>query len=183
MKDGRSFFIKWSFIGLFTVGVTALAFIIFKFFFPIILPFLIAYLSALAVRRPAAALSKRIKLSEKVSRIILILFFLLSLGIIIFELCQRLLFEAAEALDYLANSDIIERYVGYINSFLSRIEDRFSNLKGEDRGLADSISQNLLSGILSSLSALSAKIPATVGRIAASVPEVFFSFVVTILSA
>ena len=183
MKDGRDFFIKWSFIGLFSVGVSALAFVIFKFVTPIVLPFVVAYLSALAVRRPAAALSKRLKLSEKVSRIILILFFLLSLGIIIFEICQRLFFEASEVLNYLSTSDVIEKYVEYISSFISKIEDRFSKIKGDGAPLADSISQNLLSGLLSSVSAMSAKLPTILGRIAASVPEAFFSAVLTVLSA
>lgn len=183
MKDGRDFFIKWSFIGLFSVGVSALAFVIFKFVTPIILPFAIAYLSALAVRRPAAALSRRTKLHERAARIILILFFLLSFGVIVFEICQRMFFEAAEVLDYLSTSDVIERYVGYVSSFLSKIENRFPKIKGDGAGLADSISQNLLSGLLSSVSAMSAKLPAILGRIAASVPEAFFSAVLTVLAA
>ena len=183
MKDGRDFFIKWSFIGLFSVGASALAFVIFKFVTPMILPFLIAYLSALAVRRPAAALSKRTKLKEKTSRIILIMFFLLSLGIIIFEICQRLFFEAAEVLNYLSTSDVIEKYVGYVNSFISKIENRFPKIKGDGAGLADSISKNLLSGLLSSVSDMSAKLPALIGRIARSVPEAFFSAVLTVLSS
>ena len=100
-----------------------------------------------------------------------------------FEICQRLFFEAAEVLDYLSSSDVIERYVGYIGTFLKKIEKRFPKIRGDGAGIADSISQNLLSGLLSSVSAMSAKLPAALGRIVASVPETFFSAVLTVLSA
>ncbi len=92
----------WAAVALCVAALAAAVYISLRWLLPVLVPFFIAWAAALAVRRPAEVLHRRIPLSVRIWRVILLLFLLVLLlgGLVL--LSGRLLLEAESLLGRLS---------------------------------------------------------------------------------
>ena len=75
------YIVFYSLLGIFAVYVFA------KYIFPIVLPFVIAFAAATLLRRPAAAVSKKTRIPQRVVSVVFVILFLtLGLGLLFLSL-------------------------------------------------------------------------------------------------
>ena len=131
MENRKRFLIN---IMYFTV-ILIIGFIALKYFFPLLFPFILAFIISAMLQKPIAFLSEKTKLSKKLSAIIIIVLILLIISIIIFLIGNTV-----------ANN---------IDSFFSRIADKIENLPSIIENFKKSIlklTSNLPSGIRNKIS-------------------------------
>ena len=178
---------RWASI-LFTVCVGGvLLFIALRYAFPIVTPFLFAYLLSLLVRKPAQRFAQRTHLSEKACAVLLLMLLLGGTVWLLGASIQRLLLElehlmerlladggladaTAKPLDYF---EIITSRLGFLerlgaNASLDFFRDRFNETV-----------TRLLSGMME---ALTAAIPSFVGRLIAALPSILLSVLITVIA-
>ena len=151
----------------------ALAFVLWKWVVPVAAPFIIAWLSATAVRAPAVRMSAVTRIPERVCRAFLAIFFTLMVfgvfGVFIWQLAA---FLAKFAVD-ISNSGALEKIIAAV----TEVRLPFGDTVGSD-GIGESIKegiQGLISKLVSSLGSL-------VASFAAAVPKSFLFIVVTVIS-
>ena len=91
------YIVFYSLLGIFAVYVFA------KYIFPIVLPFVIAFAAATLLRRPAAAVSRKTGISQRVVSVVFVILFLtVGLGLLFVAVM-----EAVEQLGALARSIVV----------------------------------------------------------------------------
>ena len=152
-----------------------LGFIGIKYVIPILLPFLLAWGIAFAVRKPADFIARKTRISKKLSRPLVAILLILSLIGGVVYLIIRVASEAWQLFSSLAEDG---KLVGIVSSLLNPFENLFS-----DSALAPELESKLagaVSGLLSELLSSSAGILTSV---ASSIPKILLFLLVTSISA
>jgi sporulation integral membrane protein YtvI len=156
-----------------------------RYALPLVLPFALSWGISLAVRPMARRLSARLGISSKICSVVL-LKVLLSGGVALLSLCVgRLLGELQHLLEKLValgenntaeSFDLFELLTSKIE-FLRRLEvgERFSGFR--DR--FNAVATEMLTGMMTSLSA---KLPDAVATVAAALPSLLLTTVVTVVA-
>lgn len=87
---------------IFLIGL--FLFVFFKYLFRLILPFIIAWLVSIIIRPLSETLHRRTKIPKKLLAVILVLFVLAVLGIVIFLLLDKLIYEFRGIVVYITNN-------------------------------------------------------------------------------
>ena len=161
---------------LLTVGTLAagvLLFLLVKYILPVISPFLIAWVMALATRTPAKALSKRIRVPERVIRIMMSLF----LTLFVFGAIALIIWQATAALwDFLNSAGEGSALYGFLELLSSqRLPFLGESIPSE---LAERISEALSAMLTALLTRLGEGITSVVGAL----PGVMLYLLVTVIS-
>lgn len=173
------YIIFYSLLGILAVYVAA------KYVFPVILPFVLAFAAASVLRRPAAAVSKKTKIPQKVVSVVFVILFLtVAIGLLFVAAT-----EAVEQLGALAGNLASGENVILSNftAMLDKLESLIAGLpffSGEDAdAMRETIGTALSDMFKDAISSLGSKIPGFVGRLASAIPQALIFSVVTVLSA
>ena len=173
------YLVFYSLLGILAVYVIA------KYIFPVLLPFVLAFAAASLLRRPAAAVAKKTKIPQRIVSVVLVILFL-SAGIgVLFAAVM----EAAEQLGALARGIAAgeNTILSNFTAMLDKIGEFAAGLpffSGEDADtLRDTIGEALTDMLKNAVFTFASKIPGYAGKIAAAVPQVLIFSVVTVLSA
>lgn len=173
------YIIFYSLLGILAVYVAA------KYVVPVILPFLLAFAAASLLRRPAAAVSKKTKIPQKVVSVVFVILFLTAVIGLLFLAVT----EAAEQLGALAGSIASGENTIVLNftEMLDKLQSLIAGLpffSGEDAdAMRESIRTALTDMFKDAVSAFGSKIPGYIGRLASAVPQALIFSIVTVLSA
>ncbi len=163
----------------------ALLYLFFRFLFPVLLPFFIAYGVSLFLQKPAKALAARTKLPRRLIASLLALLaaslLLAAVGSLLWRLFSEIGNFAGAVLS--GENPLLED----LHQMLLYGEHLLSELpfSGGDRGeaLRDMATDTVLNMVQSMASELGTKIPQLAARLAAAVPKILLFAVVTILSS
>jgi len=173
------YIVFYSLLGIFTVYVAA------KYVFPVLLPFVIAFAAATLLRRPAAAVSKKTKIPQRIVSVVLVILFLTAgLGLLFVAVT-----EVAEQLGALARSIVAGENT--ILSNMTALLDRLGTLvtglpffSGENAdALRESIAAAFSDMMKNAVFSFAAKIPGYAGRLVSAIPQALIFSIVTVFSA
>ncbi len=167
---------KWASVTVTLIGGTIAVYLAFRYLLVLLLPFGIALGISLLIRPLAARLSARTKIPQAIWAAILLL---VTVGGILFLLgvaTQRLVLELEQLLErLLADGDTLDP-VGMLTDRIALLR-RLEQSEG-----ADSL-RNMLAQMLSgTASALSAEIPAFLGRVITALPTVLLVVLITVIA-
>lgn len=159
----------------------ALGFVLLKYLLKPLLPFLLAWGIAMAVRPTVKAICSRTRLPQKVVSFVAVLFvFLLILGLLT-ALCGRMVGELRELSD-----DLMADAAGIVEDLFDSIRSLTERLPFPDRAdhpeAADRIRQAVTSMIEDTVSRFSAAIPAALMSFVSALPGILLFTVVTIVA-
>lgn len=171
-------------IFIYSIIGAALVYVVFRYLFPAVLPFLIAFPAAALLRRPTIAISRHTKMPQKIiASLLAILFVSLLLG----GIAALIWILASEVGDF-AKSIISGEtaLLENLQNILSRISDLVSRLPfsvGENAEMLQStVTETILDMAKNMIASLGAKIPELAGKLVAAIPQALIFFVVTVLS-
>ncbi len=165
----------YAFLTVTALGVGVFAFIFVKYIFALILPFLIAWAAAFAVRPLSHKLSRLIKLPQKIaSAILTVLFLILGIGLAVWIIS----YGAREAWNFI--SGLLEN--DSLGEILSKILNPLGNILGDMEG-KEEIERRIGEAVYSALSSLLAGLLSLITSFATSVPKAFIFILVTVISA
>lgn len=168
---------------LYAVGAVVLLYVSFRFLFPAVLPFLLAFAMAAILQKPVRFLEEKCRCPKKLSSVILVLA-VLGLLVWILSLTAEVLFrELGEFAEGLAATDSegqksLAALVDFAGRFLDRVLGFFSPGLAENTDTAG-IMKN---AVLDLLSGMAAAIPGIFARTAAVVPGCFLFLAALVLS-
>ncbi len=174
------------FCGLFAAG---LVFLIGKYVFAAVLPFLIAWGTALFIRSIAKPVARKTKLPQKLCAVVLLLLTFLFVGLLLTLTVNRLLGESARLLDKLSGeSDRIGKYLASLSEHFGNLSEKIpilrdlsdleglEALKGYFDGMLADIGKNLTS-------AITTRIPTLIGNIVGALPSFLLFFIITVIAS
>ena len=173
------YIVFYSLLVIFAVYVFA------KYIFPIVLPFVIAFAAATLLRRPAAAVSKKTRIPQRVVSVVFVILFLtLGLGLLFVAVM-----EAVEQLGALARSIVVgeNAILSNLTAMLDRLGAFAAGLpffSGENaEALRERIGEALTDMMKNAVFSFAAKIPGYAGRLVSAVPQALIFSIVTVFSA
>ena len=146
-----------------------------RYVLPILLPFLIAWGIAFAVRRPADFLSRKTKISKKILRPLVAILLILSLIGGMIYLIMRVATEAWQLFSSLAENG---KLVNIISSALNPFESLFA-----DSSVAPELEEKLMGAISGLISSLLSSSAGMITAVAGSIPKILLFVLVTSISA
>jgi len=169
----------------------AIVFLLFvgKYLLVAILPFLIAWATALLLRPLAKWLAEKSGLPQKLCATLLLILVFLLIGLLLIFTVNRLLAESGRLLEKLSlDSDRIGAYLSALAERLSTLGERLPILRelSKIRGLEalDGYLDNLLSELVKSLtSAITTRIPTLIGSFIAALPSFLLFFVISVIAS
>lgn len=178
----------WASVTVTVAGAAVALFLLCRYLFVLVLPFLLALLLAFGTRRLTLRFSARTGCPQKASAVIVTLFALVLLALFVFVLCNRLVLEAQNLLEFLArDSDDPEGRIAQVISFFKNLWGRLpflshlahaellTELLGDPEAYLVGQLQEFLSGVASSLAAFA-------GGVLRRLPRVLFFLVITVIS-
>lgn len=174
------------FCALFAVGVILF---IGKYLLIAILPFLIAWTTALLLRPLAKMISEKSGLSQKLCATVLLLLVFLLIGLLLVFTVSRLLSESGRLLERLsAESDKIGAYLSSLAERLSNLGEsipilrELSKIKGLEAldGYIDSLLSEIVRGLTS---AITTRIPSLIGSFISALPSFLLFFIISVMAA
>ncbi len=144
----------------------------FKYIFGILIPFLIAWALALAVRPIAVRIGARTRIPERLLRLTVLILLFVMLCLAVWFGGGRLLRELQRLLAGLTDEDTVARIGDTLRALLSRLPFSASAIERYAEDILDR-----------SLSALVSVLPGIVGRLASSVPRALIAAVITLIAA
>ena len=160
------------------IGIAA-AYAALRYLLAAVLPFFIAWVTAMALRPAIDGICRRTKLKRRAVSFFCVLFVLLTFTGLLAVIVGR----TAEELRGLADNLMTDAAdaVGDIFDYFEDLRGRFPFLDGlEDRATAERVESAILSAVENSVSAFTAKIPEAVMGIVSSLPGLILSFVVLV---
>lgn len=152
-----------------------------RYLFPVLLPFLIAWGVAMAVRPLAEHLHKRIKIPVYILRLILLLILLSLLFLTIFLLASRLLLEAEALLRRLSeNSEWLSGLTDRFNEFLADLRRQFPAFSNMDGGV---IEESLLQFLRDGAGKLLSYLTDFIGGLLMALPNALFAVTICVIAA
>lgn len=170
------------------VGVGIL-FFVGKYLLIAILPFLIAWGTALMLRPLAKWLAEKSGLPQKLCATALLLVFFLLIGLLLVFTVSRLLSESGRLLERLsAESDKIGKYLAALAERISTLGERLpilrdlSKIKGLEAldGYIDSLLSETVRGLTS---AITTRLPGLIGGFISALPSFLLFFLITVMAS
>ena len=131
-----------------------LIYIFFKYLLDLLLPFIIAWLVALAIRPIAESVSKRTGISKKVASVILVILLLALMGGVLFYILDKLIFEFSGIVKTV--NDNADKWSGNIMNFLNKLLSKIPFLRtfGSEEEMLQSfgnMAKDMFSGFTSNI--------------------------------
>ncbi len=178
----------WSAVTVTLVGVAVTLYVFCKYLFVLFLPFVLALLLAFATRRATLRFSERTGCPRGISAVLVTLGALVLMALLVFVLCNRLVLEAQNLLNFLIedsanpNGEIAE-----IISFFRNLWERLpflTHLKevGFLRDLIGDPEEYLIGQLQGFLSDIAGRLAAAVGTVLRRLPGVLFFLVITVIA-
>ncbi len=157
---------------------------LFKYAFPVLLPFAISFFIACAVRRPAAYLSSKTGFSKKFVAVFLGLALLLACACAVSVCVSKLIGELSSfARGILENKeDIMATAMGFsqkLDDFLAKI---FPGALDGTVEFREKLAELITDAVKNIVSGITTKIPAFVGYVFSAIPKILFFSAATLLS-
>ena len=171
-------------IVFYAVLIFIFLFVFFKYAVPVLLPFIISFGIAYAVRRPAEFLHEKTGTSKGVISVFLGLSLLFCCAGILYICVSKLIGELSSFAQSLIEQreDILSYTAGLsekINVFLEKI---LPGSNAQTQNIREKLSTLITDGIKNIVSTISTKIPAFVGNIFTMLPKILFFLGATVLS-
>lgn len=169
-------------------GVAAF-FFVGKYLLIAVLPFLIAWGTALLLRPLIKWLSEKSGLPQKLCATVLLLSIFFLIGLLLTLTVNRLLFESGRLLERL--SDESDRIGVYLSSLIERLQNLretlpilrdLAKIEGLEP-LGDYLDSLLSESVKSLTSALTTKIPGLIGRFISALPSFLLFFVISVMAS
>ena len=180
---------KWAAVAIcVAAGVLGTA-VIFRYVLPILLPFLIAFGISLPVRPLAQAFAARTKLSPKLCAALLLSLFFVGAGFVLGAVIQRLLLELEDLLTRLLSEEgDVSGWMQSPADFFDTVTSKIGFLRrigaGERFGaMREAFNETVANAWGDLLSGVTAAIPALIGRVAAAMPTLLLTGIVTVIAA
>lgn len=160
---------------------TAAAYAALRYLLVPVLPFFVAWVTAMALRPAIDGICRRTKLKRRVVSFFCVLFVLLMFAGLLAVIVGR----TAEELRGLADNLMTDAAdaVGDVFDYLENLRDRFPFLDGfEDRETAERVESAILSAVEGSITSFTAKIPEAVMGMVSSLPGIVLSAVVLVMA-
>ncbi|NLK39266.1 MAG: sporulation integral membrane protein YtvI [Clostridiales bacterium] len=171
------------------VGGCVGIYLLFKYALAPAMPFLLAWLTAIAIRPVAAYISRRTKIPLRITSVILMLLVLCLIGILIFVISSRILYELRSLISRLGSDmELVEDYIQRITDFFNGLADKVPLLRGlsESEQLEEIWNRvnEIASGMIEDfIMRISAVLPAIITFILRSLPDVLLFVVISIIAA
>ncbi len=169
-------------------GGLAALYLFCRFAFGLVLPFLLAFVLAVATRRTILALSRRTRCPVRVMAVLVTLFSLTVLGLLVFLLCNRLFVEAQNLLDFLATDSKdpngqIARFLAFFRDFGNRFP-LFSQIRDMPflKELLGDPEAYLVEQLQRGVEGLAGRLATFAGGVLRRLPRVAFFLVFTVIS-
>ena len=157
------------------MAVLALGFIGLKYVLPIALPFLIAWLIAFAVRRPADFIAAKVHIGRKISRPVLSVLLILGLlGGMVF-LVIRVATEGWQLVTTLSEDG---RLAGFVSMLLNPFDSALGNM-----GMAPELEAKLTDAISGLFSQILSGLASVITAVAGSIPKILLFLLITAISS
>ena len=154
-------------------------FVFFKYLLGLLLPFLIAFGVSLCIRPLAEKFHKRTGIPKKLLCVVLVLVILAFLGLLMFLLVDKLIFEMREIFSYAAkNADVwISQTVEYINKLSDKFPflDAFAN-EEELKSVLSDLAETMLAKFTQN-------VPSALSRIIVVLPKLLFVSLILIMAS
>jgi sporulation integral membrane protein YtvI len=188
LKGGKAmegeFWKKWAAILICGVlgGVGALFAL--RFLFPVVLPFLLGWLVARIIRKPARRLAKPLRLSSRGVAVVLMLGLLTGIALLVGYGSRRLVLELKHFLEGLLEEN--GGFYGAVESGLAFLRERLRSLGGGRAGESGELQQQLQEMLIQVagdlLSSLSAYLSTLAGRLLSALPTGLLVSIITVVS-
>ncbi len=172
----KNFIFRIASIIIIILGIYVFFSTVFKWF----LPFILAYIIANLAEPMVSFLEKGLKIPRKISSLITILFTLIVLGLIVFIIVSRMVYEI-KRLSEIA-PDIITNISNFYNEILVKGTDFYDNLPLAFNNLVNSLINSLLNNLNSLLITLTEYATKIAYNFAASLPSVLIFIAVLFIS-
>ncbi|MBQ9080138.1 MAG: sporulation integral membrane protein YtvI [Clostridia bacterium] len=174
----RSNWEKWAAI-IFCIGAAAFGgWLVFKYVFWVVMPFIISWGVALAITPAARWLSKQSRLPRRLCAAVLLVIVIGFLIAIATLAVDRLIFELSRLLDWLKNASINWD----INGFFARMSEKFPLIGGLFEQQSEQLTDMLMDVVSSSLSGLGKLVPSAIFDVISRLPSIMLALVVTLLA-
>ena len=166
------------------LGVGFLAFLTIKYLLPIFIPFVLAWLAALAVRPGASVLHKRIRLPERALRVVLLVVLLSIVFGLAFLLISRLFLEAEALLRRISEDPSwFKGIADKINDFVADLRSQFPLLSEAEGAGGMLIEESLVEFLRESTGKILSYLTDLFGSFLMAVPGLFFSISIFVIAA
>ena len=159
-------------------------FLIGKYVIAVVMPFVIAWIIAMAIRRPAEGLAKRLRMPRRLAAVLLLLLLFALLGTLLTLGIGRLVRELGRLVERFTSGDVtVGEQVSRLLEQVHRVSDRIPFLADSDRsGLQTSVDNMIASLLRQAFSALTSTLTSLVGTIIGALPSIGLFLVVTIIA-
>ena len=176
-------------ITVIVIGIAAFLWLFFKYALAAVIPFILAALVAAIISPLAKSISKKTRISKKITAVALVVLFFAAICALIYLALSRLIFELGNLLDRLSEDPgIINRTVEQILEKLNAKDSKLGILQNildseTFKSLGIDIGQMVESAVSSIASSLAQKVSGAVMGILSSVPSLVLSIIVFLISA
>ena len=165
----------WAHLTVSALGIGIVGFLFFKYFFVALLPFVISWAAAFALRPAVRFISSKTHIPYKIVSVMLtILCVFVGIGLIILFM----FFAVKEAGEFFSSLAADERVI----SILAKITNPIGTLFG-DAELSEALTEHIENAIEEGISGLVSKLVSLLSDIAASIPRVLFFILVTVIAS
>ncbi len=155
-----------------------------RFLLPAVFPFIIGFIIAASVKRPARFLAEKSGGGVKFFSVLLGLLFISALSLAVFFTCSKLISELSSFVSGLAERR--DQILSAASELVGRIERAlytvFPSEDGIDKNIRESLSSFLGDTAKNILSSLTTKLPALIGTLFSSLPKIIFSVFATLIA-
>lgn len=177
---------KWMRLGAITIclaGGIAAFYVIGRFSVGLFLPFLVALPVAGLARAGAKRLSPRLRMSERLLSVVLVLLILAIVVVLLYLFCSRVLLELQQLLQHLlADSDDPEGTLARLLHFFRYLGERFSLAGGFLESFIGDPQVFFAEQLRNFLSGLSERLPTGVAAILGALPRILLFLMVTVIA-
>jgi len=161
-----------------TLGSVAL-YLLLRYAFPVLLPFLIAYLVSLMIRPIAKKLSRILHLPRKLIACLLLLFLILGGAYLLWTLLTRLISEAVALLEQLLTGGVFSATLESVQNWFASVSERFGINFLANR---EELDKALVELLRTSLTSLASSLPDIITALVSSLPSFFLLVVITLVA-
>lgn len=177
LEKQKIFLIRFAYYGI----LLALAFLILKYVFPLLTPFLIAFVIAYILVRPVRFLNKYLHLPWKMTAILLVLLFYGSVGLLLTQLGIGIVSGVVTLASYMPHLFEIH-IIPFFTDILYNVEDLFQHLNPSVLAALDEAGRQLIQSASKMVSSLSVTAMSFATGAAYALPGLFIQLVLMIIS-
>ncbi len=166
------------------LAATAALYILFKYVFALLLPFLLGAAVGVLASVIAEKASAHTRASRKAVSVAVLLVLLFSLGCGIFLGARRLIAELGKLAESIASGEgRISELIGEVSKLFSELGSKLSDIFGGSEGGAEKVISFLEDMLGNILSSVGSAIPGILTGVASALPDILLGLVVTVIAA